>query len=272
MDDKAYIGGDVETGNAPLSPPPLARAKSSRDYKNRGGVLPVTSHVYLTPDQYYQGDHTKELRAGFIRKVYSLLAVQMLMTIGICCLCMFVDGIREYILGHIQGCFWGFFAAMIFSLIALMCNKDKVPVNYFWFFTFTVFTSFYLGMICGIYYETGGAFIVLEALILTCGLFIGLTLFTCVTKIDFTGMGPYLFALLWLLIIWGVLIPFFGYSTYYLYCIFGVILFSFYVIYDTSKIMLKFGYDDYLIAAIELYLDIVNLFLLILSLLGGGRR
>ena len=37
-------------------------------------------------------------------------------------------------------------------------------------------------------------------------------------------------------------------------------------------IMKYLGVDDYIIAAIELYLDIVNLFLFLLMLLSGGRR
>ena len=41
---------------------------------------------------------------------------------------------------------------------------------------------------------------------------------------------------------------------------------------DTNMIMKYLGVDDYIIAAIELYLDIVNLFLFLLMLLSGGRR
>ena len=33
----------------------------------------------------------------------------------------------------------------------------------------------------------------------------------------------------------------------------------------------RLGYDDYIIAAIELYLDLVNLFLFILRILGSRR-
>jgi FtsH-binding integral membrane protein len=35
-------------------------------------------------------------------------------------------------------------------------------------------------------------------------------------------------------------------------------------IYDTNQIINKMGVDDYIIAAIELYLDIINLFMYIL--------
>mmetsp|Transcript_30767 Transcript_30767/g.40649 ORF Transcript_30767/g.40649 Transcript_30767/m.40649 type:complete len:270 (-) Transcript_30767:227-1036(-) len=268
---------DIEAGggkneSTPLNTPPLARAKSSRDNKTKGKVLPVTSHFHLTPEQYYQGDHTKELRAGFIRKVYTLLSFQMLLTVGICYSCMYVDSLRDFILNNTNGCFYGFLIPMIISLVALMCNKDRVPTNYFWFFSFTVFMSLYIGIICAMYSAAGYGILVLEALCLTAGLFIGLTFFTCVSGFDFSGMGPYLFSALWLLILYPFVGWLFGFYSRFLYCLFGLILFSFYVIYDTSNIMHKFGYDDYLIAAIELYLDIINLFLMILQILSGSRR
>ena len=41
---------------------------------------------------------------------------------------------------------------------------------------------------------------------------------------------------------------------------------------DTYRITTTLGYDDYMIAAIELYLDLINLFLFILQLLGSSRR
>ena len=50
------------------------------------------------------------------------------------------------------------------------------------------------------------------------------------------------------------------------------VLFSAFIVYDTHQIMTRMGCDDYVIACIELYLDIINLFLMILELLGGGKR
>lgn len=48
-----------------------------------------------------------------------------------------------------------------------------------------------------------------------------------------------------------------------------VLLFSFYIVYDTRMIMERFGFDDYIIAAVILYVDIINLFLKILALMGS---
>jgi len=40
------------------------------------------------------------------------------------------------------------------------------------------------------------------------------------------------------------------------------------IIYDTWQIMARLGPDDYILAVIDLYLDIINLFLFILDMFG----
>ena len=51
-------------------------------------------------------------------------------------------------------------------------------------------------------------------------------------------------------------------------------IFALFIVYDTNNIMKHLGVDDYIIAAIELYLDVVNLFryLLICLAIGGSRE
>jgi FtsH-binding integral membrane protein len=47
----------------------------------------------------------------------------------------------------------------------------------------------------------------------------------------------------------------------------AALIFSGFIIYDTDNLIKRFSYDEYVIAAIELYLDIINLFQAILSIL-----
>jgi protein lifeguard len=54
--------------------------------------------------------------------------------------------------------------------------------------------------------------VVLEALVITLGLFLGLTLFTFQSKWDFSGMGPFLFGGLWALILSGFVMLFFPHN------------------------------------------------------------
>ena len=52
----------------------------------------------------------------------------------------------------------------------------------------------------------------------------------------------------------------------------GLVLFSIYLIYDIQLIVgnksHQFGEDDYILAALNLYLDIISLFIRILSIVG----
>ena len=45
----------------------------------------------------------------------------------------------------------------------------------------------------------------------------------------------------------------------------GALIFSLFIVYDTNQIMKHCGVDDYIIAAIELYLDVINLFVYLLQ-------
>ena len=47
----------------------------------------------------------------------------------------------------------------------------------------------------------------------------------------------------------------------------GALLFVGYILYDTSLIIHHLGPDDYVVAAVTLYLDIINLFHYLLELL-----
>lgn len=51
----------------------------------------------------------------------------------------------------------------------------------------------------------------------------------------------------------------------------GSILFSLFIIFDTHMIMHKVSPEDYIHASVNLYLDIINLFLHILRLIGDRR-
>jgi len=110
--------------------------------------------------------------------------------------------------------------------------------------------------------------IVLQALAITLGVFIGLTLFTLQSKYDFSGMGPFLFGGLIALLmagLVGIFIPF-SRTMDLIFAIGGCLLFSGYIVYDTYIINRRLSPDEYIMGAISLYLDFINLFLTILRL------
>jgi protein lifeguard len=111
--------------------------------------------------------------------------------------------------------------------------------------------------------------IVIQSFILTASIVVCLTLYTLQSKRDFSKMGATLFTLLWLLIIAGfvqVFIPF--ESTINLaISLLGAFVFSLFIVYDTHLLMKKLNPEEYIVAVINLYLDIINLFIEILKIL-----
>lgn len=107
-----------------------------------------------------------------------------------------------------------------------------------------------------------------QALIITVGVFVGLTLFTFQTKLDFSGLGPFLFAGLMGLITAGfvqIFMPFSKTLDLVFACI-GVLIFSGYILYDTQQIMKRLSIEEHILGALSLYLDFLNLFIYVLRI------
>jgi protein lifeguard len=48
--------------------------------------------------------------------------------------------------------------------------------------------------------------------------------------------------------------------------VYGALVFCGYVVYDTDSLIKRYSYDEYVWAAVALYLDVINLFLSLLTL------
>jgi FtsH-binding integral membrane protein len=208
-----------------------------------------------------------QLRNAFLRRVYGILSVQLIVTLGVAMLCMFSEPVRLFSVAHTQAVVWGTFIPTLAILIALAFLKNKHPWNTVLLCCFTVLESWVIGVICAIYHSQGIGIIVAEAAGLTLAVFLSLTAYCLISKRDFSFLGGFLFAGLFLLMGWGLLNMLFGWHTTWLYSLLGAVLFCGYILFDTYQISQKYEVDDYIIASIDLYLDIINLFLFILQLL-----
>jgi len=76
------------------------------------------------------------------------------------------------------------------------------------------------------------------------------------------------------LLMWGwfAMFAFPSFMFSQVYALAGSVIFSLYVVYDTWLITQTLSYDEYIVGAINLYLDFINLFLMILRLLTTGAR
>tara|TARA_Y100001958_G_C21241523_1_gene569407 strand:- start:1293 stop:2006 length:714 start_codon:yes stop_codon:yes gene_type:complete len=217
--------------------------------------------------------NTKE-RQKFISKVYTTVSAQILYTIFFISLAYNVKPINDFMIG-IYGTgllFLCFNMLLILSCSLFVCIEKikQKPYNYIYASSFTIFMSYFLFYMC---YSIQPR-ILLESGLSTLFMFSGLSIYSWQSTIDYSTKGNYLLLSLLTLLLLGVFNIFFNYTFIEtIYPVLGVFLFSFYIIYDTQLIFgrqtIKYKPEDYLIASINLYLDIINLFIYLLELING---
>mmetsp|Transcript_34129 Transcript_34129/g.55227 ORF Transcript_34129/g.55227 Transcript_34129/m.55227 type:complete len:165 (+) Transcript_34129:459-953(+) len=157
----------------------------------------------------------------------------------------------------------------ILILLFLFCFKESYPTNFILLGGFTVCFGYTVGTICSLF----DTWTVLEAVAITGAIVMALTVYTMQSKRDFSFLGAGLFAALFALVI-ASFIQMFVRSPLldFLLMVGGIIIFSLYIIYDTWQLMERHSVDEYILAAINHYLDIMNLFLQILKLIASSKN
>lgn len=241
--------------------------------------------------QTFQNYKTDELgfnpRLGFVRKVYGILSVQLLFT-----------AIMVY---FAQGPLRGFYytdsgdirpiAASLFTLAAVgsiitsimvVCYSSlakTVPTNYILLSIFTACEAYVVSMFTTFF----DAEDVILAAFLTFALTATLTLYAFTTKKDFTVYGGLLWILGWGLFMITALMALFGFGTFQSFGAGGLIIsvivicfYGVYLIYDTQLIMgghrFELSLDDYIVAALVIYIDIIVLFIRILRVIAALKQ
>ncbi|KAH3678428.1 hypothetical protein WICMUC_001445 [Wickerhamomyces mucosus] len=208
------------------------------------------------------------IRHSFIKKVYTLLFLQLLLTTGIAALICKNETIKNFSLENPWLLFVSFIGS-IGSMLFAFHQSRHYPYNLILLTIFTIFESYSIGVVTSLY-DTQ---IVLEAMIITLVIFVGLSLFAFQTKYDFTSwigvLNGVLFALIGIGFIWMFIQP--STISELVYAGIGATVFSAYIIIDTQLILRKYNVEEEVPAAIGLYLDIINLFLEILRILAATR-
>ncbi|KZT21406.1 UPF0005-domain-containing protein [Neolentinus lepideus HHB14362 ss-1] len=256
------VAPDEEAAQPLLGSPSYAAGGAIYDQPLAGDV----------PDDFKYGttvsESSLEIRNAFVRKVYTILFCQILAT------CVVGGAISQSpsTIFWVQTHSWSFFVPLFGTLInlgLLYWKRHSHPLNLILLSTFTALEAFTLGVTVAFYDNM----IVLQALLITLGVFLGLTLFTLQSKWDFSGLGPWLFGALIALLMTGlvgIFIPF-GRTMDIVYAAGGCLIFSGYVVYDTYIINSRLSPDEFILGAISLYLDFINLFLNILRLLNNAN-
>lgn len=212
------------------------------------------------------------LRWGFVRKVYGILGLQLTLTAVVATVIMTVQGARDFLLAT-PGVWIGLLILTLLTMIPLYIYRQSHPTNLLWLGLWTCCEAASVGAVCTLYQPA----VVIEAVALTAAIVIGLTLYTFYATskgVDFSFMGPMLFGCLMAVFVWGILQIFFppGPVGRTIYSLVVAVLFCGYIVFDTHMLMERHSLDEYVWASVSLYLDIINLFLQILRLLGDRRE
>uniref|UniRef100_A0A804Q4L3 BI1-like protein n=1 Tax=Zea mays TaxID=4577 RepID=A0A804Q4L3_MAIZE len=182
--------------------------------------------------QLYPGmQESPELRWALIRKIYVILSLQLLLTAVVAAVVVKVRAIPHFFTTTSAG-----LGLYIFLIILPFIGK-----------------------------------VILESAILTTVVVLSLTAYTfwAVNRgKDFSFLGPFLFAAIIVLLVFAliqILFPL-GKLSQMIYGGLASLIFSGYIVYDTNNIIKRYTYDQYVWAAVSLYLDVINLFLSLMTL------
>lgn len=216
-----------------------------------------------------------DVRAAFLQKVYMTLCGGVAITLftSFQIVSAAVSG-NPSLLKAVAGNFWMFFIGYVLLAMAAGAVGRIRGLNVLVFIAFTALTGFILSPLFAVAYQkAGGSFdIVWNAFGLTALVFGGLTGYVFWSGKDFSFLG----GMLWvgLLVLLGFMVATFFFHSPALamgVTVGGLLLFAGFILYDTSQIIHRLGPQDWMAGALSLFIDFINMFIRILSLLSNRR-
>lgn len=172
------------------------------------------------------------------------------------------------------GLMWVLYIVELALIFTSRMWSTRIPINRFLFAAFAFITGVTIApLIMSLTATTEGTIVLYKALGAT-GLMFGATaLIGSTTKMDLSGMRVFLLTGLIGMIVVGIVGIFIPWSntTEMVYAGIGVLLFSAFTAYDFQMIK-QYPEDRYIDAALNLYLDIFNLFIMIVRLISSMNR
>ncbi len=211
---------------------------------------------------------TGEERATLVRRTYTLVLVSVLVTIVGVSFGLSQPNLMQAVARHP---FIAFFCALAPLLLATR-KKAEFPMN----IGLVLLFNFVMGLIVSptiFFYGRQQPGLIGQAAVLTIGAFGILTMYAFVSRRDFSAWGSFLIVGLWVLIGTMFLNFFFQNTTVDLWlAAVAVLLFSGLLVYDTWRLRNQYGPDEYVGASVQIYLDLLNMFMAILRLTGARRN
>src|SRR5689334_7500909 len=209
-------------------------------------------------------------RATLARRTYGLVFLSVLVTMGGVAFTGTQPALMDAVIAHP----FLSFIAVLAPLFLAQANARSFPRNVILTLLFTFVEGVYLAPFLYLM-EKAAPGAVGQAGLLTFAAFGALSLYGLTSRRDFSAWGSFLSVGLIVLIVAMVINMFVASAGAFVWLsAVGVLIFSGLLVFDTWRILRsgEFGQDDYVFAAVRIYLDLLNMFVFILSLLGGGRR
>ena len=208
-------------------------------------------------------------RLSFIRKVYALFFAATLFGIGGVLIGFVFPPLMIAAAQHP----WIALLFMLGGVMGAQAVRHVPGVNLFALFGFTTLTGIIISPVLWLISLDNPASI-LQAGVLTVGIFGGLTAYVFISKRDFSFLRGMVVTGLIVIILAGLLNVLIVGSSALGFAVAAatLLLFTGFVLYDTSNIIRHYPTNEYVAGALSLYLDVFNIFLALLRILNAGRR
>jgi len=228
------------------------------------------------PNNYSSFDQfeDKRLRKKFVRKTLFTFSLSLFTTLGFCIGFKNLPNANNFIKSEIGEALYILSVSTTFlTMFVCLCCEDllrKSPSKYIIYSLFVLAVSYSLG-ITSLYIRGDILYI---SIIITTGTTTSLILYSFIATTDFTEYYTYVVAIFMCLIFIGIVNIFFN-NTIIQVIISGggALVFACFIIFDMQMflgqkhIKYKYSIDDFILAAMSLYLDVINMFLYIIQFL-----
>lgn len=223
-------------------------------------------------------EQAEELQRAFLVKVYGWMMAGLMVTGIVSLLTLYTPGLLELVFSS-RWVYIGLFVGQLGLVIYLSARIEHMSAATatMVFVGYSALTGLTLSVIFLVYTAASLA----TTFFVTAGTFGLMSVYGYITKRDLTGVGSFLMMGLIGMVLASVVNMFFNNSTvYWITTYIGILIFVGLTAYDTQKIkqMSALGLEGgemeqkgAIMGALRLYLDFINLFLLLLRLLGNRK-
>ncbi|NXG43713.1 LFG3 protein, partial [Psilopogon haemacephalus] len=215
----------------------------------------------------------RKVRHTFIRKVYAIISLQLLVTVGIIAVFTFVSPVRSFVQRNVA-IYYASYAIFLVTYLTLACcqgPRRRFPWNIILLSIFVMCSNSGISSICSMYRTNA----VLIAMLITAIVAIIVTIFCFQTKARRGNMPCPGRGQAWGAVWWGhsglscdTCVPW----LHMLYAAIGAIAFTLFLAYDTQLVLGNrkntLSPEEYVYGALTIYTDIIYIFTFILQIVG----